>query len=122
VSQAVACAAMRAGSEYCRQRVRDLAAVRPRVLGAFASVADVCTVPRPDGAFYCLVRVHTRMDPLALVERLIVDHGVAAVPGSAFGLVEGCYLRVSYGALDQDTVAEGISRLVSGLRAIVRPD
>lgn len=122
VSQAVACAAMRVGSEYCRQRVSDLAAVRPRVLGAFSRVADICTVPRPDGAFYCLVRVHTRMDPLALVERLIVGHGVAAVPGSAFGLHEGCYLRVSYGALDQDTVAEGISRLVTGLRAIVRPD
>jgi len=26
---------------------------------------------------------------------------------------------VSYGALDKETVAEGISRLVSGLRAIV---
>jgi aspartate/methionine/tyrosine aminotransferase len=122
VSQAVACAALRVGSEYCRQRVRELAAVRLLVLDAFAGVADVCTVPRPDGAFYCLVRVRTRMDPLALVERLIADHGVAAMPGSAFGLVEGCYLRVSYGALDQDTVAEGIARLATGLRAIVRPD
>jgi aspartate/methionine/tyrosine aminotransferase len=60
------------------------------------------------------------MDPLALVERLVVDHRVAAVPGTAFGLTDGCHLRVSYGALDKATLAEGISRLVTGLRAIVR--
>lgn len=119
VSQAVACAAIRAGSAYCRERVLELAEIRPAVLEAFARVADICAVPRPDGAFYCLVRVKTTMDPLALVERLVVEHRVAAVPGTAFGLADGCYLRVSYGALDKETVAEGISRLVSGLRAIV---
>jgi aspartate/methionine/tyrosine aminotransferase len=119
VSQAVACAAIRAGSAYCRERVLELAEIRPAVLEAFARVADICAVPRPDGAFYCLIRVKTTMDPLALVERLVVEHRVAAVPGTAFGLADGCYLRVSYGALDKETVAEGISRLVSGLRAIV---
>jgi aspartate/methionine/tyrosine aminotransferase len=118
VSQAVATEALRGGSAYCLDRVRELAAVRPLVLDALAGVSDVCSVPRPDGAFYCLVRVHTAMDPLALVERLIVEHRVAAVPGTAFGLSDGCYLRVSYGALDKDTVSEGMSRLVAGLRAI----
>lgn len=120
VSQAVACAALESGSGYCRARVAELASVRSLVLDDFARVADVCTVPRPDGAFYCLVRVHTSMDPLAVVEHLIVDHRVAAVPGTAFGLTDGCYLRVSYGALDRDTVAEGMSRLVGGLRALAR--
>jgi aspartate/methionine/tyrosine aminotransferase len=119
VSQAVACAALESGSGYCRARVAELAAVRSLVLEEFAAVADVCDVPKPDGAFYCLVRVHTSMDPLALVERLIVDHRVAAVPGTAFGLTDGCYLRVSYGALDRDTVAQGMSRLVGGLGALV---
>jgi aspartate/methionine/tyrosine aminotransferase len=119
VSQAVALAALESGSTYCRARVGELSQVRPLVLEAFASIADICTVPRPDGAFYCLVRVHTAMDPLALVERLVRDHRVAAVPGTAFGLSDGCYLRVSYGALDRDTVVEGTARLVRGLRAIV---
>jgi aspartate/methionine/tyrosine aminotransferase len=120
VSQAVARAALAAGAAYCREQVGELAGVRLLVLDALADMADVCTVPRPDGAFYCLARVHTSMDPLALVERLVVDHRVAAVPGTAFGLTDGCYLRVSYGALDKATVAEGLSRLVNGLRAIVR--
>jgi aspartate/methionine/tyrosine aminotransferase len=119
VSQAVARGALDAGAGYCRERVRELAAVRLLVLDALSGVADICTVPRPDGAFYCLVRVHTEMAPLAVVERLIAEHRVAAVPGTAFGLTDGCYLRVSYGALDRATVAEGISRLVQGLRAIV---
>jgi aspartate/methionine/tyrosine aminotransferase len=120
VSQAVAHAALEAGSGYCRDRVRELAEVRPLVLRAFDRIADLCTVPRPDGAFYCLVRVHTAMDPLALVGRLVREHRVAAVPGTAFGLSDGCYLRVSYGALDKATVAEGLARLVTGLRAIAR--
>jgi aspartate/methionine/tyrosine aminotransferase len=119
VSQAVAQAAIEAGSGYCRARVRELAEVRPLVLDAFASIGDIATAPRPGGAFYCLVRVHAPLDPLALVERLVGEYRVAAVPGTAFGLSDGCYLRVSYGALDRDTVVEGTSRLVRGLRAIV---
>jgi aspartate/methionine/tyrosine aminotransferase len=120
VSQAVARAALDSGAGYCRDRVRELEAVRPLVLEAFAGISDLCTVPRPDGAFYCLVRVHVDVDALALVERLIAEHRVAAVPGTAFGLARGCYLRVSYGALDRETVAEGLARLVTGLRAILR--
>jgi aspartate/methionine/tyrosine aminotransferase len=120
VSQAVARAALELGSGYCRERVAELAAVRRMVLDEFAAIADLCEVPTPEGAFYCLVRVRTPMDPLALVERLVVEHRVAAVPGTAFGLSEGCYLRVSYGALDAGTVAEGMARLARGLRAITR--
>jgi aspartate/methionine/tyrosine aminotransferase len=59
------------------------------------------------------------MDPLALAERLIREHKVAVIPGSAFGMTDGCYLRVAYGALQKDTVAEGIGRLVGGLRDIL---
>jgi len=56
-----------------------------------------------------------------LVERLVQEHGVAAIPGTAFGMPanEGCYLRISYGALEPATVAEGIGRLVKGIKAIL---
>ena len=76
-------------------------------------------MPAADGAFYCLLRVHTDMAPLALAERLIREHKVAVIPGTAFGMTEGCYFRVAYGALQKETVAEGIGRLVDGLRAIL---
>jgi aspartate/methionine/tyrosine aminotransferase len=77
-------------------------------------------VPAADGAFYCLLKVNTEIDPLALAERLIREHRVAVVPGTAFGMADGCYFRVAYGALQKETVAEGIGRLVDGLRAILR--
>jgi len=36
----------------------------------------------------------------------------------AFGAADGCYLRVSYGALDERTAAEGVKRLANGLRTL----
>jgi aspartate/methionine/tyrosine aminotransferase len=76
-------------------------------------------VPQADGAFYCCLRVNTTADPMRVAERLIREHKVAVIPGTAFGLTHGCYFRVAYGALEQATVAEGIGRLVGGLRRIL---
>ena len=56
--------------------------------------------------------------PGGLAERLIREHRVAAIPGSAFADAAPCSIRISYGALDAQTVAEGIGRLVAGLRAL----
>ena len=56
---------------------------------------------------------------MTLVERLIREHGVAVMPGDAFGMISGCYIRIAYGALEADEIATGIDRLVTGLRAIV---
>jgi aspartate/methionine/tyrosine aminotransferase len=44
---------------------------------------------------------------------------VAAIPGDAFGMDDGCYLRIAYGALQKETVAEGIGRLVNGIKTIL---
>jgi aspartate/methionine/tyrosine aminotransferase len=66
-----------------------------------------------------LLRVDTSADPMAIGERLIREHKVAVIPATAFGVTEGCAFRVAYGALQKETVAEGIGRLVTGLRAIL---
>jgi aspartate/methionine/tyrosine aminotransferase len=65
------------------------------------------------------MRVNADVDPLRTAERLIREHRVAVIPGNAFGL-DGCYFRIAYGALQKETVAEGIGRLVTGLRAILQ--
>ena len=52
---------------------------------------------------------------MRVAERLIREHRVAVIPGTAFGMTDGCYFRVAYGALQKATVAEGIGRLVTGL-------
>jgi aspartate/methionine/tyrosine aminotransferase len=76
-------------------------------------------VPVADGAFYCFLKVETSMDEMAIVERLIREHRVMVLPGGTFGMSDGCYLRIAYGALQKATVAEGIGRLVRGLREII---
>jgi aspartate/methionine/tyrosine aminotransferase len=118
ISQYAAVGALRAGSEYCRQRVRELADVRRLALDHLAALADIVTVPPAQGAMYFLLKVRTQRRDMDLVEALIRDFRVAVMPGTTFGIMNGCYLRVSYGALEKPTVAEGVVRLVRGLRAL----
>jgi aspartate/methionine/tyrosine aminotransferase len=118
-SQVGAAAALAVGRSYCEPHVRELASIRQIVVSDLSQLGSLATVPAADGAFYCLLRVNTSMDPLVLGERLVREHKVAVVPGTAFGMMDGCYFRVAYGALQKATVAEGIGRLVRGLRAIL---
>lgn len=120
VSQCAAVGALQAGAEYCRHRLPQFAAVRELVRDKLAELSELAYVAPADGAFYFLLKLDTTMNPLTLVERLVKEHGVAAIPGSTFGLTDGCYLRIAYGALQKETVAEGIGRLVRGIRAILK--
>jgi len=120
ISQYAAVGAMQAGAGYCLEQLHVFDEVRAIALSEFEAIRSICTIPRADGAFYFLAKIHTDMDPMALVEMLIRDYGVAVIPGMTFGMTDGCYLRVAYGALQKKTVAEGIGRLVRGLKAIVK--
>lgn len=119
ISQHAAVAALDVGAAYCRAQLRSLQQVRDIMLDELRTVADCCHVPPAQGAFYCLLKANTALDAMTLAERLIREHQVAAIPGNAFGLETGCYLRVAYGALEPDTAAEGIRRLTAGLRRIL---
>src|SRR5262249_53312981 len=112
ISQIAATAAMEVGPAYCRDQLRAFAEIRDIVVAELRSLEPLCTVPAADGAFYCFLRVNVDADPLAIAERLIREHRVAVIPGHAFGMKAGCYFRVAYGALQKETVAEGIGRLV----------
>ena len=119
ISQVAALAAVEVGRAYCEPFVRELAQTRAVVLETLRGLGPLARVPPADGAFYCLLNMNTDMDPLVLTERLIREHRVAVMPGPPFGLTSGCYLRVAFGALQRETVTEGIGRLVTGLRAIL---
>jgi aspartate/methionine/tyrosine aminotransferase len=119
ISQVAAAGAMRVGKVYCREKLMQLAEVRELVVSELTSIKYCCQVPPADGAFYFLIKLDTAISPLALIEKLVRDHKVAAIPGDAFGMNDGCYLRVAYGALQKDTVAEGIGRLVNGIKIIM---
>jgi aspartate/methionine/tyrosine aminotransferase len=120
VSQHAALGALGVGPAYTRPHVAALARVRDEVHARLGAVADLCDIPRTQGAFYCFLRLKGSVDPVTVAERLVREHLVAVIPGTAFGATDGPYLRVSYGALDADTVVEGIDRLVRGLRAVIR--
>ena len=119
ISQAAAVGAIAAGSSYCTSYVREMSTVRDLVLGELDRIRNVCSIPPSKGAFYFLLHLDTSMDPMDLVTRLIEEYGVAAIPGTTFGMGKGCYLRVSYGALEKETVAIGIGRLVQGIRNLL---
>ena len=53
-------------------------------------------------------------------ERLIREHRIAVIPGTVFGMDDGCYLRVGYGAVDAPTMERAMERLVAGLSALER--
>lgn len=111
-SQAAARAALDVGRPWASRRLPMLARMRDRAFETLSAVADV---PRAGGAFYYLLRADTRLDPMAACEYLIREHKVAVIPGSAFGVTDGCALRVSFGALEEQTAAEGLDRLARGL-------
>ena len=112
ISQFAALGALRAGVAYCREKLESIKEVRAIVAGELTALRDLCHVPRADGAFYFLLRVQTKRGAMELTEQLIREHGVAVIPGTAFGLDQGCHLRVAYGSLHRETASEGIGRLV----------
>jgi len=118
ISQFAAVGALQAGASYCREQLRGIAEVRELVKRELESMAEFCEVPPAAGAFYFLLRLRTDLNSMVLAEQLIREHRVAVIPGTAFGLEAGCHLRVAYGALQRATAAEGIGRLVEGLKRL----
>ncbi|HSH15227.1 MAG TPA: pyridoxal phosphate-dependent aminotransferase [Verrucomicrobiae bacterium] len=119
ISQFAAAGALQAGRAWCEPQLRQIEAVREIVARELSPLADLCEVPPAAGAFYFFLKLATRWSPMRLVEALIREHRVAAIPGDAFGLVDGCAIRISYGALTPENAREGMRRLTSGLRTLL---
>jgi aspartate/methionine/tyrosine aminotransferase len=119
ISQYAACGALRAGAAYCRPHIEGLDEVRKTVMRALGSLGSRVEIPEATGALYVLARVNARLHPMDVTERLVRDHAVAVIPGSAFGIESPCCLRIAYAALDKKTVVEGIGRCVEGLGSIL---
>jgi aspartate/methionine/tyrosine aminotransferase len=129
--QPAAAAALAAGPAWSAPRIASLAPRRALLHDALAAaVADglpVAMAAAPDGAFYGLLACSTSLDEQVLVERLILEHGVAVLPGGAFGLAAGggaglgrgqVLLRLSYGMLDGPDLERALQRLFGGLAAL----
>lgn len=120
VSQYAALGALQAKPEYLKDNIRAIAEVRELVIESLKRLEGICTIAPANGAFYFFLKVHTKMDAFELVKKLIDTYHVAVLPGTTFGMNQGCYLRVAYGALQKETAKQGIERLINGLRDLVR--
>jgi aspartate/methionine/tyrosine aminotransferase len=118
VSQQAALGALDAGPEYPRRHLKPLDRMRHTVYEALGAADVPCDVSEVTGAFYYLLRVHSTLDSMTVSERLIREHRIATIPGSAFADAAPCSVRISYGALQPHDIEEGLARLVEGLRAL----
>jgi aspartate/methionine/tyrosine aminotransferase len=119
ISQYAALGALQVGANYCREKICAIASIRPLALDSLKRLEGLCTISPADGAFYFLLKVHTQLGAFELAQRLIQEHRVAVMPGTTFGMNDGCYLRIAYGALQKETAVEGIERLVRGVQSIL---
>lgn len=118
-SQLLAAEALKMGPGVVAPRIADLARVRAAVHEALGALGDLVSFPRTEGAFYVLIKLPGVTDALAFNRAMVERHKVATIPGFAFGLTDTAsanYQRLSYGALDAATVAEGVQRFVAAVR------
>ena len=119
ISQCAATAALNVGRPFCESHLEPLRRTRQLVGEELSQISDICDVGPADGAFYFFLKLQTKSSPITIVEKLVREHQVAAIPGDAFGYVVGSAIRVSYGALTPAAAGEGIRRLTAGLRKMV---
>ena len=119
ISQYAAWGALARGKSYCQEQLGQIEQVRSIFLNNLQKISDLITFAPPEGAFYFFLKINSAIDSWELVERLVKEYQVAVIPGTTFGMEDGCYVRVSYGALNPGDAQEGIERLVVGLQNIL---
>ena len=115
ISQHAAIGALAAAPVFLREKREVMANKRKNVLDQLANLSCLKNKPISEGAFYVLLNIDSDMSDIQLVKHLIENHGVATIPGSAFGINSGCYIRLSYGALSDSEIQIGLDRLKDGL-------
>ena len=122
VSQLLAVQALRHGRPWVTPKIHALGIVRQNVFDSLDELGHLAQFPRTQGAFYVLMKLPPLArgdDRLAFNQFMAQKHKVACVPGFAFGLTDptaGNYQRLSYGALDSASVAEGVNRYVAAVK------
>jgi aspartate/methionine/tyrosine aminotransferase len=112
--QDAAAAALIGPQDAVEEMRREYAARRAQVLSALDGLPRVRALP-PEGGFFVMVDVRSTGIPSNEIRRrLLHDHGVAVVHGSAYGPGGEGTLRVSF-ASGGDLLADGLTRLREGL-------
>ncbi len=121
-SQLLALQALQKGKPWVEPKVEALSKVRQTVYQALEGLGDLVQFPKTQGAFYVLMKLPglaQGIEPIAFNRAMTEKFKVASIPGFAFGLTqthEANYQRLSYGALDAASVAEGVQRYVAAVQ------
>jgi aspartate/methionine/tyrosine aminotransferase/2-polyprenyl-6-methoxyphenol hydroxylase-like FAD-dependent oxidoreductase len=123
ISQVAGTAALELGDDWRRRFVQHLRRRRDQTVARLDAIPGVrCAVPQGTFvAFPDIARLGVDQDELA--RRLLDDHDVAVVPGSAsfFGPGAAGHLRLSF-ATSRAILAEGLDRVEAGLLAAAREE
>lgn len=116
IAQRAAAEALRHGPRLTQDWVATLQSRRDLMVSLVSAIPRVRLIP-PTGAFYLFVDVKEYLGKpwsttLELAEALLMEAGVATIPGEAFGTPG--FLRLSF-AVSEETIREGVARLARGL-------
>lgn len=117
--QDAALAALQAKAEYFPKLLTTLEHKRNLAYQELASSRSL-SVENAQGSFYLYPRLPEGVDDRSMVHRLL-EHGVAVVPGSAFGTAGVGYLRLTF-TLPDDELVEGVRRLAQTVDTLVSTD
>lgn len=71
---------------------------RQYLVGQMEKIANISYI-EPEGAFYLFINIKRfGISSIEFTERLLEEHGLAAIPGSAFGAAGEGFIRLSYAA------------------------
>ena len=121
-SQLLALEALKLGRNWVEPKVKALSEVRQTVYKTLEDLGDLVQFPQTQGAFYVLMKLPGLAQGIQAIEfnRVMTEKfKVASIPGFAFGLTntqEANYQRLSYGALEAASVAEGVQRYVAAVK------
>jgi len=119
ISQFAATYILKNGQSYVESKKQALLENRKIFLENISNIKALKKNPIAEGAFYIFIELDSNLNDNKLALSLIEEYKVATIPGSAFGTTNGCYLRLSYGAVSKEKAHEGMERLSSGLNKIL---
>lgn len=120
ISQYAANGALQAEKQYLQTHLAAITNVRKIVQQQLKNLPSNCQIATANGAFYFFIKITTTLADFELVTKLIKQYRVAVIPGSTFGMDNGCYLRVAYGALTTENASLGITRLTEGITQLTQ--
>lgn len=99
------------------KKARDLLAAALAPLRAQGLIGEA----RSAGGFYLFVPLDPRRASSGqeVAERLVLEHGLAVIPGEAFGMPQLPYLRLSYGNIRPAAMETAAPRLAAALAAVL---